>query len=243
MAFRGGRGGGRGRGRFGARAIGLPIARDEDGSIIVAQKLEGPPPLYPPLNLPELPDTTELGQRENYLILKKRALQTAWNASPYYIEEVKSKSVVVDVQRYSDKYRPDLEQKRAPLSTFLKLAPAFFPTELLGQDRKRGQSNKAATAAQWQLDPGLQNNKNDLQRLDELASMEQKNQSKEDGGKEDGEKEKKQGEEDGEGEGEELEDDEEEFDDDDYAQNFGFDDDDEYLDMDDGGDDEGATYL
>lgn len=86
-----------------------------------------------PLNLPELPDTTELGQRENYLILKKRALQTAWNASPYYIEEVKSKSVVVDVQRYSDKYRPDLEQKRAPLSTFLKLAPAFFPTELLGQ--------------------------------------------------------------------------------------------------------------
>eukprot|EP00246_Nothoceros_aenigmaticus_P007992 TRINITY_DN2242_c0_g1_i1.p1 TRINITY_DN2242_c0_g1~~TRINITY_DN2242_c0_g1_i1.p1 ORF type:complete len:197 (-),score=43.25 TRINITY_DN2242_c0_g1_i1:631-1221(-) len=194
-----------------------------------------------PLKLPELPDTTDLGQKDVYLILKKRALQTAWDASPYHIEETKE-TTASDIQRYSDRYRPQVKKKRAHLSTFLKLGPAFFPSELLGQDRKLAQTAKIAGVSQWLLEPRSSLVVSDLQRLDQLASLEQKNQKQEESKKEDGEKEKKQGEEDGDGDGEEIEDEEDEFDDDDYAQNFGFDDDDEYLDLDDGGDDEGATF-
>ncbi|BBN17707.1 DNA-directed RNA polymerase III subunit RPC7 [Marchantia polymorpha subsp. ruderalis] len=238
MAFRGGRGG-RGRGRGGR---GFPVMRDEDGMALIPKSRDGPPPLFPTLeNLPPLPDLTP---KDEALVSRRRHLESAWNVSPYYIEKPKAKSVglAAEIERYSDRYKLSVQTKRPPLSSVLKLASAYFPAELLGQGNQK--RNQRADGAQWTLQTGSA--KNDLQRLDQLASLEQKRmkdgEDKEDVDKE--EKKKKEGEEgDDDDDEEKLDDEDEEFGDDDYAQNFGFDDDEDYLDMDDGGDDEGATYT
>ncbi|CAM6128889.1 unnamed protein product [Calypogeia fissa] len=239
MAFRGG-GRGRGRGRGGGR--GFPVVRDEDGMALIPKSRDGPPPLFPPLdNLPMLPDITP---KDEQLVSRRRRLESAWNVSPYYIEKPKPKSVGVaaEIERYSDRYKLKVQTKRPPLGSVLKLAPAYFPAELLGQGN-RARSNQSG-GAHWTLQTGV--GKNDLQRLDQLATLEQKRlkdgDDKEDGDKE--EKKKKEGE-DGDADDDEevLDDEDEEFGDDDYAQTFGYDDDEDYLDMDDGGgDDDGAIY-
>lgn len=192
-------------------------------------------------NLPPLPDLTP---KDEALVSRRRHLESAWNVSPYYIEKPKAKSVglAAEIERYSDRYKLSVQTKRPPLSSVLKLASAYFPAELLGQGNQK--RNQRADGAQWTLQTGSA--KNDLQRLDQLASLEQKRmkdgEDKEDVDKE--EKKKKEGEEgDDDDDEEKLDDEDEEFGDDDYAQNFGFDDDEDYLDMDDGGDDEGATYT
>ncbi|KAG6542308.1 hypothetical protein Mapa_016337 [Marchantia paleacea] len=238
MAFRGGRGG-RGRGRGGR---GFPVMRDEDGMALIPKSRDGPPPLFPTLeNLPPLPDLTP---KDESLVSRRRHLESAWNVSPYYIEKPKAKSVGVaaEIERYSDRYKLSVQTKRPPLSSVLKLASAYFPAELLSQgNQKRSQQ---ADGAQWTLQTGSA--KNDLQRLDQLASLEQKRlkdgEDKADVDKE--EKKKKEGDEgDDDDDEEKLDDEDEEFGDDDYAQNFGFDDDEDYLDMDDGGDDGSNLHL
>ncbi|KAH9565183.1 hypothetical protein CY35_04G064600 [Sphagnum magellanicum] len=237
MSFRG-RGRGRG-GRFGGPPGILP--RDEDGNVVIPKKQEGPPPLYPKIQ--QLPDLPTITPRDEMLIKRRRQLDLALNSSPYYIEKPKAKTegVVAEIERYSDRYRVNIRANRPPLSSVLKLAPAYFPVELLGQGRGRGRGSQVVSSTQWTLQTGLA--KNDLHRLDQLASLEQRHgKDEEKGGKEGEEKKPGEGEGEGDEENEELEDEEEEFGDDDYAQNFGFDDDDEYLDVDDGGDDEGPTY-
>ncbi|KAL2614014.1 hypothetical protein R1flu_025706 [Riccia fluitans] len=238
MAARGGRGGGRGRGRGGR---GFPVMRDEDGMALIPKSRDGPPPLFPPLEvLPPLPDLT---QKEEYLVSRRRHLESAWNVSPYFIEKPKVKSVGVaaEIERYSDRYKLTVQTKRPPLSSVLKLAPAYFPAELLGQGTQKRSTQ--AGGAQWTLQTA--SGKNDLHRLDQLANLESKRLKDGEDKDEDGEEKKKKEGEEGEDDDDEekLDDEEEEFGDDDYAQNFGFDDDEDYLDMDDGGgDDEGATY-
>lgn len=235
MAYRG-----RGRGRGGGPSY-IPQARGDDGLPVFAKKLDGPPPLFPPIrSLPDLPD---VDKTEEELITRRRRLETFWNASCYYIERPKDKTtgVAAEIERYSDKYKPNYKAKRPPLSSFLKLTSAYFPAELIGQqvEKKRGRDGQYKGTSQWTLDASSR--KSDLQRLDRLETLEQRSEKNaEDAeGKEEG---KKTGDDDDD-ENEELEEEEEEeIGEDDYAQNFGFDDDDDYLDDDDGGDDEGPTY-
>eukprot|EP01018_Ginkgo_biloba_P010881 Gb_17109 [translate_table: standard] len=223
MSFRGGRGG-----RFGGRRPFIPPIKDENG---VVKKPE-PPALFPKIET--LPDLPEITKKDEELVSKRRRLETFWSASPYYIEKPKQKAVGVaaEIERYSDKYKPNLHVQRPPLSSVLKLAAAYFPPELLSQGLKRGREYRGTS--QWTLQPNAATN--DLQRLDHLEKAEKKTQERE--GKEDNEKKEGEGED---GEEEEIEEEEEDLGDDDYNQNFGFDDDDEYLDMDDG-DDEGPTF-
>lgn len=240
MAFRG-RGGRGGRGRFGGGARYVPEARGDDGLPVHSKKIDGPPPLFPELKaLPELPD---VGKAEEELISQRRRLETFWNASPYFIEKPKEKwtGVAAEIERYSDKYKPNFKAKRPPLSSVLKLTSAYFPAELVGQqaaERKRGRDGRYKGTSQWTLDAS--SHKSDLQRLDKLETMEQRSEKNAD--KEEKEEGKKTEEGDDEDDEEVEEEEEEEIGEDDYAQNFGFDDDDDYLDDDDGGDDEGPTY-
>lgn len=241
MSFRGRGGfGGRGRGRFGGGGGYVPQARGDDGQPVFAQKTDGPPPLFPTITtLPDLPD---VGKTEEELISRRRRLETFWNASPYYIEKPKEKTtgVAAEIERYSDKYKTNFNAKRPPLASVLKLTSAYFPAELVGQqDRKRGRDGQYKGTSQWTLDTSSR--KSDLQRLDRLATMEQKSEKiAED--KEGKEEEKKTDGGDDEDDEELEKEEEEEIGEDDYAQNFGFDDDDDYLDDDDGGDDEGPTF-
>ncbi|KAL2642670.1 hypothetical protein R1flu_010257 [Riccia fluitans] len=45
--------------------------------------------------------------------------------------------VAAEIQRYSDRYKLTVQTKRPPLSSVLKLAPAYFPAELLGEGAYR----------------------------------------------------------------------------------------------------------
>ena len=40
--------------------------------------------------------------------------------------------VTIEIERYSDKYKPNFKSKRPPLSSVLKLTSAYFPAELIG---------------------------------------------------------------------------------------------------------------
>lgn len=227
MSFRGGRGG-----RFAGRRPFIPPVRDEHGNI----KKLGPPILFP--DIKELPLLPEILKKDEELVSKRRKLNSFWDASPYYIEKQKEKTVGVaaEIERYSDKYKPNAKINRPPLSSVLKLAAAYFPSEILTQGSKRVREYKGTSQWTSQGDTA----KNDLQRLERLENLEQKVQQKMEKteGKENTEKKEGEGDDD---EQEEIEDEEEDFGDDDYNQNFGFDDDDDYLEMDDG-DDDVAVY-
>jgi hypothetical protein len=40
--------------------------------------------------------------------------------------------VAAEIERYSDKYKPNFKSKRPPLSSVLKLTSSYFPAELIG---------------------------------------------------------------------------------------------------------------
>jgi hypothetical protein len=44
-----------------------------------------------------------------------------------------AEGIAAEIERYSDRYRTDIRANRSPLNSVLKLAPGFFPAELLGQ--------------------------------------------------------------------------------------------------------------
>jgi hypothetical protein len=83
----------------------------------------------------QLPDLPTITPRDEMLIKRRRQLDLALNSSPYYIEKPKAKTegVVAEIERYSDRYRVNIRANRPPLSSVLKLAPAYFPVELLVQ--------------------------------------------------------------------------------------------------------------
>ncbi|GLJ53832.1 hypothetical protein SUGI_1149060 [Cryptomeria japonica] len=228
MSFRGRGGGG---GRFaGRRTYQAPI-KDENGNI----KKPEPPTLFQDIKV--LPVLLEIAMKDEELVSKRRKLDHFWELSPYYIENPKEKTVgvIAEIERYSDRYKPNVRINRPPLSSVLKLAAAYFPSEILNQGSKRARAYKGTS--QWTVQPDAA----DLQKLDRLENLEQKAQQRSEkvGDKEPDEKKEGENED---AEEEEIEDEEEDLGDDDYNQNFGFDDDEDYLDMDDGGDIEEATY-
>eukprot|EP00850_Spirogloea_muscicola_P017224 SM000146S00944 [mRNA] locus=s146:35360:44700:- [translate_table: standard] len=184
-----------------------------------------------------LPPLPQLDARAERLLARSRQLAAAWRFSPYYLEKPAPRPVglAAEIERYSDKYKPKARVERAPLSSVLKLTPAHFPAQLLGPDAKR-RKRAAPSTAQWRQHAASA--VNDLQRLDRLATLEQKveREETEKSAATKDEKKAEEGDGDGEeGEGEEEEE-EEEFGDDDYAQTYGFDDDEGYMDADDGDD-------
>lgn len=230
MAWRGGGRGGRGRGSFGSGAG--PVARDDDGLILAPDKPDGPPKLFPPVeSLPELPD---LGPKDLQLLGYRRHFEQAMLGSPYHVEKPTKRlgGVEADIARYSDRYKKAKAVTRAPLSSVLKLTLAHFPGELLDTSA-RPKTAQSSGLTPWKLQKTAGN---DLQRLDQLANMEEKTEGKE--GKEGEEKKKEEGDDDDE---EVVEDEEEEFGENDYGETYGFEDDEEYAEMDDG-DDEGPTF-
>eukprot|EP00850_Spirogloea_muscicola_P011554 SM000072S21188 [mRNA] locus=s72:268587:273191:+ [translate_table: standard] len=192
--------------------------------------------LQPDVRLPPLP---QLDARAERLLARSRQLAAAWRFSPYYLEKPAPRPVglAAEIERYSDKYKPKARMERAPLSSVLKLTPAHFPAQLLGPEAKR-RKQAAPSTAQWRQH--ADSAANDLQRLDRLATLEQKVE-REETEKSAATKDEKKAE-DGDGDGEEgegeEEEEEEEFGDDDYAQTYGFDDDEGYMDADDGDDGE-----
>ncbi|OUZ99423.1 DNA-directed RNA polymerase III [Macleaya cordata] len=206
MAFRG-RGRGRGRGGFGGGFGGF-IGNPE------------PFTLFPEdVQLPDITGVTE----EKALIYWNWKLQNYWKSSPYYLEAAAKKSQDTDIERYSDRNKPN-KAKRAPLSSHLNLTPAYFPLELIEGTRRVQHDQRNV---RW-------NPESDQQKFDLFEKLEKKYQDED--GK--GAKEKKEAEnEDDDEEG--IEEEDEEFSDDgDYNQNIDFDDDEDDFNMDEGGNDD-----
>eukprot|EP00898_Chlorokybus_atmophyticus_P007792 jgi/Chlat1/8013/Chrsp7S07760 len=211
------------------------VARDDDGSILPFAKQDGPPPLFPPVELPPIP---EVSAEEEKLLAKRRALMSAWRHSPYYLQtpKVKAVGVAADIERYSDRYRAHPDAKRVQLSAVMLLDAAHFPAELLTGAK---QATVKDTSAIWRA--GISETQ-EMQRLERLARLEAKLEKE--GGErkpEEGKDKEKEGGE-GDDDDEAVVEEEEDFGDDDYAQIYGYDDDDEYPENDFGGEDEGPTF-
>lgn len=208
MAFRG-----RGRGRgsaFGGRFSGGPPAKEE------------PFILFPEdVVLPETRDVV----KDASLINRKLKLEKYWKLSPYFLEEKvsKSNSQAAEIERYSDKNKPNIQIKRDPLLHFIKLTPFYIPRELLEGAKMEHRDKKKL---RW--DP-------ESEKMDFFEKLEKKLEGRE---RKD-EKAKKEDENDDEHVASEEEE-EEESDDGDYNQNFDFDDDEDDLNMAD--DDDGPVY-
>lgn len=52
-----------------------------------------------------------------------------------YLGHSCAEGVAAEIERYSDRYRVNIRANRPALWSVLKLAPAYFPAELLGQGR------------------------------------------------------------------------------------------------------------
>ncbi|XP_038692554.1 DNA-directed RNA polymerase III subunit RPC7-like isoform X2 [Tripterygium wilfordii] len=206
-----GRGFGRGGRGFG-RGMGHPRAPQK------------PVELFPKLEV-GLPDKEVFDIESKsaiQLVLGSVRLRNYWSSSPYYLEETSSKEQSTDIERFCDRGKPKTTGKRDSITQFLQLNSQNFPRELIGGSNRERPSKRV----RWNPDT-------DLQKLDLLEQMEQKNE-----GQEKGEKEKKEGEDEGDDD-EDAQEAEEEFSDDgDYNQNFDFDDDEDDFNMDDRGDDE-----
>ncbi|CAI5522319.1 unnamed protein product [Closterium sp. Naga37s-1] len=286
------------RGGFGGRGGGAgAVARDDEGSIVFAGRDEGPPPLFPPVEmLPELP---EIAPKDEAMLQRRRRMASFWRYSAYYVDRPPPDSKghsggppftwlsaipqlpippfhlyhlstpTPSFPNYSPlpvypfflsslpgrPSRPQLPAKcgaegvAADIAAYTKPPQRLFRRHRLfvlcapcfshrrGKKKVRKKSSNA-----WVVGKGSA--ANDLNRLDQLATLEQKldkNAARANSvllrvgwqDREGKDEEKKEGEDDEEVEEEEEE---EEIGEDDYAQNFGFDDDDEYLDEDDGAD-------
>jgi DNA-directed RNA polymerase III subunit RPC7 len=228
MAFRGG---GRGRGRrrgFGGGS-GCGFAKEE------------PFEFFPEIELPKIPT---MSKEQEALVIEQRRLENFWKTSPYFLEESTSKESIfsdsfhkksqgVDIERYSDRKRPNNRIVRDSLGQYLVLSR--FPKELVEDSKGKQPSRKRA---RWNLD-------SELQKLDVFEKLEQMAEG------EGEDREDKTGGEDGDEDGDEDEDEDEDEEegvkeessdtDGDYKRNIDFDDDeDDYIDGNgDGGDDEG----
>ncbi|KAF9626057.1 hypothetical protein IFM89_030725 [Coptis chinensis] len=123
-----------------------------------------------------------------------------------------------EIERYSDRGKPNSRSKRDSLASHLRLTPANFPLELVQGSRRAHDPRKV----RWNPESG------GLQKLDFLEKLDEKIEKKKEGEDEDNEEEP------------ELED--AEFSDDgDYNQNVDFDDDEDDFNMGDANEDE-ATF-
>ncbi|KAL5576890.1 hypothetical protein UlMin_018589 [Ulmus minor] len=201
MAFRGGRGGGRGYG--GGYTKPEPFVEFPDD-----------------VELPKINDVTP----EENLVRRSLKLQNFWKASPYYLEDnVSNKRQRTEIERFSDRNKPNTSIRRDSLAQILELKN--FPLELTGGS-KGWQRQPSQKKVRWNPDA-------EMHKLDIFEKLEQRQSQS---GKD--EKEKKEGENEDEdddlGEGES----EEEPSDDDYNQNVDFDDDDDDFNVVDDGEDD-----
>ncbi|BFZ01730.1 hypothetical protein BsWGS_04769 [Bradybaena similaris] len=219
-----GRGRGRGRGMsINIEALGL--GREE-----ILPAVAQPPPLYPPLQFKPvpLPQSNDL----DYMLALKQELRESFQKSPFY---VKAPNKVKDIERYSDKYQPGLNDSgSAHVPDWTR-----FPHELREHPRKRVRVNKTAKPnikvarqvdgddVSKMLEKLEQNDVNIENTENPEATEEGDDEEKKEGGNEDGEEEEEYDEEDAEEET-------------DYNQAY-FDNGEEYGD-DDEDDDEGPTY-
>lgn len=147
MAYRGGRG--RGRGGFGG--FGVEYAKAE------------PFVIFPDITLPDrksISDDTQLLKNFNYF-------ERFWKSSPYHLGDGVSKkeSESLDIERFSDTLKPKKTKSNARGSfyDFLVLRPDNFPKELLGDSRRE----RPVKRARWTQDA-------DLQKLEALEKLEAK---------------------------------------------------------------------
>jgi len=230
------RGGGRGGGRFGGGPVG-PVARDDEGNIILPGA-SAPPPLFPEMELPLHP---ELDDEDNDLLGKHLGLSKRLKRSLYYLNVVTKDDDVLDdgldtVTTKRQKYRL---ANRQPLSSVMTLIVDYFPEELYTNKERRASSLQTARAqdAYWRQQSGT-NDESSLKRIEEhllkMEKMAAENGEKETAGKTEDDKEQ-----------ENLDydtDSEEEMDENDFNVNDLFDDDDGYEDGGDDGGDDGAVY-
>ncbi|KAJ9521342.1 hypothetical protein QJQ45_001264 [Haematococcus lacustris] len=225
-----GRGGGwRGRGRGGPM---VPVAQDEDGSIIDHQTL-GPPPLFPEVDLPPHPD---VDAKDVLLLTRRQEMQQAMRRSPFLLEPPKAEKGDVEslMERYTSRQGDTAvglrrKRRREPLTSVVKLLTEYLPEELISSSDKR---HARLQHTYWQR--AGKKDDGGLGRLDALAKMEAEGQGP--GGEE--------------AEGEEVveeevdTDEEEEMEDDDYYKGAHFDDDEGYEDDGDdgGGGDDGPVF-
>ncbi|CAG5134943.1 unnamed protein product [Candidula unifasciata] len=218
-----GRGRGRGRGlSINIEALGL--GREE-----ILPAVAQPPPLYPPLQFKPvpLPQSSDL----DYMLALKQELRESFHKSPFYIKAPKK---VKDIERYSDKYQPGLNDSgSAFVPDWTRL-----PHELREVPRKRVKVNRAAAATTKVARPADNEDVSKLlEKLEQTDTTLENTENAE--AKEEGDDEEKKGE-DGEGDEEEEYDEEDAEEETDYNQAY-FDNGEEYGD-DDEDDDEGPTY-
>ncbi|CAF1915978.1 unnamed protein product [Brassica oleracea var. botrytis] len=147
MAYRGGRG--RGRGGFGG--FGVEYAKAE------------PFVIFPDITLPDrksISDDTQLLKNFNFF-------ERFWKSSPYHLGDGVSKkeSESLDIERFSDTLKPKKKKsnERGSFYDYLVLRPDNFPKELLGDTRRE----RPVKRARWTQDA-------DLQKLEALEKLEAK---------------------------------------------------------------------
>eukprot|EP00741_Cyanophora_paradoxa_P005322 tig00000880_g5161.t1 len=148
MSWRGGggggwRGGGGGRGGFGrgGPSTGVPAGPKPDPN-----KPGEPPPLYPPLERP--PSPPPLGFDQADVLARWRRLRERVRSSPYYLKRVEPHVRRGDVERYSDLYLQAKAAHQPTLTSCVKHAANYFPSELLSTKPPRpGRPNEAAGRA------------------------------------------------------------------------------------------------
>ncbi|KAL8166293.1 hypothetical protein V2J09_007792 [Rumex salicifolius] len=159
MAFRGGRGRGRG-GFFG----GFQRVKEE------------PFKLYP--EDVALPDKKCVALDEDFFRWNNK-LQSYFENSAYYVEESASgDNQICDVERFSDMSKPRNKMKRESLSDYMKLQPGYFPLELI-----QGMKARPQKKVKWDTEQGSKSLDN---LFDKLAKKDKEKKEDNQGGDEEG---------------------------------------------------------
>ncbi|CAH8367704.1 unnamed protein product [Eruca vesicaria subsp. sativa] len=152
MAYRGGRG--RGRGGFGG--FGIEYAKAE------------PFVIFPDITLPDRKSISDDAQ----LLKNFTSFERFWKTSAYHLGDGVSKkeSESLDIERFSDTLKPTKKKsnERGSFYDFLVLRPDNFPKELLGDTRRE----RPVKRARWTQAA-------DLHKLEVLEKLEAKADAKE----------------------------------------------------------------
>ncbi|XP_078699091.1 DNA-directed RNA polymerase III subunit RPC7-like isoform X1 [Branchiostoma floridae x Branchiostoma belcheri] len=228
----GGRGRGRGRGKplsFDIETLGFQNRKE------LPQSKDEPPPLYPPLEFKPVP--LQEGEEANYLLALKQEFRGSMRESPYFI---KPQSTKKDIERYSDKYQLNGQNKGQGLGW----TPNWntFPKELRIREKKPKRLKLSVKPSLSGTKLKAKGQKGDTKEAEN--KLKRILQAEEEGDEDDDEDEEEKKKKEAEGEEEE----EEEFYDDedieegtDYALSY-FDNGEDYLDADDDALEDGPVY-
>ncbi|XP_035667700.1 DNA-directed RNA polymerase III subunit RPC7-like isoform X1 [Branchiostoma floridae] len=230
----GGRGRGRGRGKplsFDIESLGFQNKKE------LPKSKEEPPPLYPPLEFKPVP--LQEGEEANYLLALKQEFRGSMRESPYFI---KPQSAKKDIERYSDKYQLNGQNKRQGLGW----TPDWntFPKELRIREKKPKRLKLSVKPSLSGTKLKVKGQKGDAKeaenKLKQILQAEEDGEDDDDEDDEEEEKKKKEAEGEEEEE-EELYDEEDIEEGTDYALSY-FDNGEDYLDADDDALEDGPVY-